>query len=425
MTRLPALRLLCTSIWIWLSPASADGQVQVEQRAPARNFRALQVNPSGYQQSFSTSLLLGDLLFHTPAVLGRTAESMGMSCNTCHPNGSTNARLFVDGLSDRPGNIDLTSGRFNRTVDDGIPNPINIPSLRGVRYASRFGFDGRGTSLKEFIEGVVHSEFDGIELTPEQLRALVSYVQSQDFLPNRSLTRGGKIAISEPSVLRGEELFNSARSGLEGLSCASCHMPSNYFRDDKVHRRPIAGTASLVSFDDGVKTPTLLNLVETAPYFHDGSAATIEEVVVWYNATYKLGLTATEKQDVVSYLKVVGGTDRTLDDRIPTQLLTEEFAYVNLLLEPQYARDKLVWKWSLKLILEAIHSHPVHPSVKDLVKNIDSELNFLLKRVSFAEKGSLAHLQPRARQLKSYLLMLASRWAAVMSPAREYSASRN
>ena len=44
-------------------------------------------------------LLLGDLLFHSPHVLGATAQRDGLSCHVCHPNGATNATLVLAGAS--------------------------------------------------------------------------------------------------------------------------------------------------------------------------------------------------------------------------------------------------------------------------------------------------------------------------------------
>jgi cytochrome c peroxidase len=66
------------------------------------------------------------------------------------------------------------------------------------------------------------------------------------------------------------------------------------------------------------RTPTLRNIALTAPYFHDGSAATLAEVVRFYNEggldnlnrewdLRPLGLTAEEQQDLVEFLKTLTG----------------------------------------------------------------------------------------------------------------------
>jgi len=52
-------------------------------------------------------------------------------------------------------------------------------------------------------------------------------------------------------------------------------------------------------------TPTLRGIVATAPYFHDGSAATLTDVVNRYNTARQLGLTEQQRRDLVEYLKTL------------------------------------------------------------------------------------------------------------------------
>jgi cytochrome c peroxidase len=53
----------------------------------------------------------------------------------------------------------------------------------------------------------------------------------------------------------------------------------------------------------GIKVPGLKGVSLTAPYFHDGSAATLLDVVNRFNSRDGLGLTDTEKAQLVEYLK--------------------------------------------------------------------------------------------------------------------------
>ena len=53
------------------------------------------------------------------------------------------------------------------------------------------------------------------------------------------------------------------------------------------------------------KGPLLRALAARAPYFHNGSAATIEEVVDFYNTRFNIGLTNREKADLVAFLKAL------------------------------------------------------------------------------------------------------------------------
>jgi hypothetical protein len=54
---------------------------------------------------------LGDLAFNSNNILGDPARRAGISCGTCHVNGAGNSRLYVPGMSTRPGNFDTTRPR--------------------------------------------------------------------------------------------------------------------------------------------------------------------------------------------------------------------------------------------------------------------------------------------------------------------------
>ena len=51
------------------------------------------------------------------------------------------------------------------------------------------------------------------------------------------------------------------------------------------------------------RTSPLKGIWQHPPYFHDGSAATLDDVVAQYNAKRSLGLTAQQQADLVAYLK--------------------------------------------------------------------------------------------------------------------------
>jgi cytochrome c peroxidase len=57
------------------------------------------------------------------------------------------------------------------------------------------------------------------------------------------------------------------------------------------------------TFAGWYRTTPLRGLWQHAPYFHDGSAATLADVVVHYNRVRGLGLTAEQQRDLVEYLK--------------------------------------------------------------------------------------------------------------------------
>ena len=241
---------------------------------------------------------LGDLAFSSPGIFGGPARRAGLSCATCHVNGASNAKLYVPGMSTHPGNFDTTGGLFNPRADDGVLDPLTIPSLRGARYLAPYGHDGRIASLREFIRNVIVNEFAGAEPSPAIVDAIVTYLQDIDFLPDPLIGAGGKLTDkASASARRGEALFSKPFPSDATLSCAACHIPSSAFVD---HRQHDVGTGGLF------KTPTLLNAKFNAPYFHDGRYADFDEVVAYFDKTFALGLRAEDRRDLVAYLSAIG-----------------------------------------------------------------------------------------------------------------------
>lgn len=241
---------------------------------------------------------LGNLAFSSPRILGGVARQANVSCGTCHVNGAGNAKLFMPKMSTRPGNFDTTGPLFSPKADNFVLDPVRIPSLRGARYLAPYGFDGRTPSLHDFVHNVIVNEFAGPEPSPIIVDAIVAYIQDIDFLPNPSLGAGGQLAgkISE-SERRGEALFKKPFPHDASLSCAGCHTPSGVFSD---HQQHDVGSGGLF------KTPTLRNADFNAPYFHDGRFDSYDQVVAHFDRVFDLGLSAQDRQDLVSYLTAVG-----------------------------------------------------------------------------------------------------------------------
>src|SRR6185436_4281911 len=84
------------------APPAATQPVRslLPERLPARYLRTLAHDPGGYDpmrpDGVVIDLLLGDLLFHSPHILGAGARRLGLSCHVCHPNGTTNATLMIE-----------------------------------------------------------------------------------------------------------------------------------------------------------------------------------------------------------------------------------------------------------------------------------------------------------------------------------------
>ncbi|MGC4091082.1 MAG: hypothetical protein QM756_25050 [Polyangiaceae bacterium] len=341
MTRSLGLGLLlaaCTAQPPALSepaPTSAAAAIAAPSVMPARYLRTLEFNPEGYtsgHERANSELLLGDLLFHSPRTLGKRAQQLGISCNSCHPNGAAHIELLLGALSDRPGSVDLSSGFFRPQAEDGIDNALNVPSLRGCRYTAPYGRDGRVTALSEFVQGVVHREFDAEPLSPDSLAALVRYLHDLDFLPNRLLDAQNQLSDqASPAARRGALLFNEPRPGLAGKSCASCHPASSFFRDGLIHRLGSGHPPSPHALDGGYETPSLLGSIETPPYFHDGRFARIADVIDWFDTEFALALNSEQRADLTAYVEAIGAVDRPHDARPLARRLDQSFSFLALL----------------------------------------------------------------------------------------------
>ncbi len=241
---------------------------------------------------------LGNLAFNSPYTLGAAARRAHVSCASCHVNGASNPKLFIPGLSTRPGTFDTTNSLFNPKTDNGVLDAVTIPSLRGARFLGPYGHDGRTASLRDFVRNVVVNEFAGGEPSPQILDALVAYIEDIDFLPNPKLDNTGRLSADATSAQkRGEALFRKPFPHDSAMSCASCHMPSGAFVD---HRQHDIGSGGLY------KTPTLLNADFGAPYFHDGRFGNFGQVIDYFNRFYQLGLSAQDQVDLAEYLAAVG-----------------------------------------------------------------------------------------------------------------------
>lgn len=126
------------------------------------------------------------------------------------------------------------------------------------------------------------------------------------------------------SALRGQDLFFSKRVG-----CSNCHVGAN-LADEQYHNLGVGMSAKAPDLgrfaetkaekDKGAfKTPTIRNVALSAPYMHDGSFATLEEVVEHYNKggaknpwlsdkILPLKLTPLESNDLVEFMRACTGS---------------------------------------------------------------------------------------------------------------------
>jgi cytochrome c peroxidase len=257
-----------------------------------------------------------------------------VACSTCH-----------EAESGFTTNLPVAAGVFGRR---GVRN---VPTLTNVAYNRSFFWHGGAVNLQAQAlsslenEDEMGNDADNIVQT---LRAHNEYPRlfrrafgkEVDILSvldaiaafertllsgnsrNDRFERGDSSSLNE-SEKHGRMLFFSERT-----QCASCHTGFNFtsgaFEDNGNQAQYVdLGRYMMTTRDSDkgkFKIPTLRNVERTAPYFHNGAFPTLESVVAHYNAGGKnspnqsprvkpLGLTSSEQEDLVNFLKALTDED--------------------------------------------------------------------------------------------------------------------
>ncbi len=194
-----------------------------------------------------------------------------LSCATCHPDARTDAM-----------NWDL--------LNDGMGNPKNVKSMLHSHETPRAMWLGVRDDAETGVRaGIRYIQF---AVRPEaDAQAIDAYLKSLKPVPSPYLEKG-KLS---KSAKRGKAIFDSS-------SCVSCH-PAPLFTDGKMYE---VGTTKGQDVGRPVDTPSLVEAWRTAPYLHDGRAATMREVITTFNHANTLSVAAElsedEINDLVEYL---------------------------------------------------------------------------------------------------------------------------
>jgi cytochrome c peroxidase len=240
----------------------------------------------------------------------RLSRDGSISCATCHDPG----RAFSDGRA-------VAVGVFGREGRRNAPAIVN----RG--YGRAFFWDARSSSLEAQVLAPISDPNEmgfaideaaaRVELSREQISSrLASYVRSI-LSGNSRFDRfvNGDQATLTADEQRGLQIFRGKGN------CTACHVGPN-FTDERTHNTGVAwrtGTSTDVGAGKGnFKTPTLREISRTAPYMHDGSLATLAEVVDFYEGgghgnphldpeIRPFRLTPAERRALVAFLQTLTG----------------------------------------------------------------------------------------------------------------------
>jgi YVTN family beta-propeller protein len=218
-----------------------------------------------------------------------TTFQSGFSCRSCHPD------AHVDGLT------------YDFDIDGVGKDVLDNRSLQGLAGTEPFKWNGKNPSLKvqcgpRFAKVLTRAA----PFAPKDLDDLDAFLVS---LPPTRTEHDARAPLTDAQA-RGKRLFSRAVT-MDGrpipyaLRCSTCHRPP-IFTDrlpaDVETRGPNDSTSR---FD----TPHLLGIASSAPYLHDGRAATLEEIWTLYNPHDRHGVTndmsKIQLNELIEYLKTL------------------------------------------------------------------------------------------------------------------------
>ena len=229
--------------------------------------------------------------------------SRGVACFDCHANGHTNGATHLAG--------DIRPQEFRHRVD--------TPTLRGVNIQRLFGSQRALKSVEDFTEFEQRAAyFDGdpvlatkkgvnILERASQVHFMAEFQQLLDFPPAPKLNVFGKLdpKLATETELSGQTLFFGK------AQCAVCH-PAPYYTDNLMHNlkverffEPQTINGRHAAMDGPIKTFPLRGVKDSPPYLHDGRLLTLDDSVEFFNLILELGLTATEKTELLAFLRVL------------------------------------------------------------------------------------------------------------------------
>jgi hypothetical protein len=261
-------------------------------------------------------------------------ESVGITCALCHSTVDDSFDESIGVRLDGWPNLDLDPGaiialspeisetdravylswgpgmydpRFNI---DGLSTPLVIPPAYGLRGVSLETFTGEGP-ISYWNNYVAVTQMGGHGTFIDD-RLGIRIVQKPDRVrPKLKSLLAYQLSLETPppppdffdpeAAERGEEVFHL-------FGCATCHIPPLYtdVNLDILHDAEEVGQDPAYAertTTGQYRTTPLRGLWQHPPYFHDGSAATLEEVVEHYDVHFELDLSDEARSDLVEFLK--------------------------------------------------------------------------------------------------------------------------
>lgn len=274
---------------------------------------------------------LGRMLFYDTLL----SADFTQSCGSCH----SQAHAFSD------------NGKQFSTGVDGIAGTVNASAIINPGWLPNAFWDGRAASLEEQALGPVPNPIEMHLDWSNAVSRLNNHANYPDLFENifeskpitkeqvtKAIAQFERTLVSNNSkydaVLNGTEVFTSKEQAgynlffSEQSECFHCHatilFTDNLFHNNGLDAVPDSGRAVVTgnSNDNGkFRTPTLRNIEYTAPYMHDGSIATLEDVIDFYSSGVQVSatvdplitnphlggfqFTTQQKSDLITFLKTL------------------------------------------------------------------------------------------------------------------------
>jgi cytochrome c peroxidase len=304
--------------------AASAAQSTDDLTALKASFRRPTTVPFPANNPFSeTKRALGEALFHD----ARLSIDGSLACASCHQRG----KGFAD-------------GKVQGRGVPGRPLKRHTPTLWNLAWAAPVFWDGRARSLEEQVAGPIESPDEmaqpmtavvaRLAADPATVRAFAQAFPDMPEVNAKNLAKA--IATYERTFVSPETRFDRWIAGDEHAltqreiagfrlftgkaGCIKCH-GGFAFTDYAFHDIGLPGedrgrgaVLRLPAVEHAFKTPSLREIARSAPYMHDGSLATLDDVLRHYTSgvvdrptlsrdlTRKLELSETERADLIAFL---------------------------------------------------------------------------------------------------------------------------
>lgn len=299
----------------FVNDLSASADYVVERVPVGHNPRGVVLSPDGKR------LYVANRLDDTISVIDTTSDKLVSTIDLGGPKDidavRRGERLFFTADFAFQGQFGCSNCHIDATIDglqwdlepDGFGKDIvDNRSLENLAGTEPFKWNGGNPDMPtECGPRTEKFFFRSQSFNQQQLTDLVTFVYSLPYRPNRYRSPNGELTQAEE---RGKRIFErtAAKNGApipETNQCGYCHSGPKFTNQKQID----VGTGKATDRSPVIDVPQLPNVAYSAPYLHDGSARSLEEIWTVFNPKDTHGvtndLTKDELNDLIEYLKTL------------------------------------------------------------------------------------------------------------------------